>query len=219
MRFTVKRSEATARRAPLAIVVTACVVATGSVMAAPELDLGALPGTARAGYAVRFALPVAQRAAPIAVTPAARKAPLGEIVEAPSPIGNEAPAIVELATVSTLPVPTVARTAPRGKVPGIIALSYSLAGGANAGDAIEIDKPVSIAGIDAGRIPIRIDGNAKVYAQGKRLAALIVASSGEKAVPAGLGEGYVSLEALRALGIGVRYDGIHDRLVLDPPGA
>jgi len=113
----------------------------------------------------------------------------------------------------------VARTAPRAKVPGVIALSYSLAGGANAGDAIEIDKPVSIAGADAGRVPIRIDGNAKVYAQGKRLAALIAAQSGEKAVPAGLGEDFVSLEALRALGIGVRYDAIRDRLVLDPPAA
>lgn len=219
MRFTVKRSEATPRRAPLAVVALACAVAAGGVVAAPGLGLGALPGIAREGYAVRFALPSAHRAAPIAASPAARKAPLAEIVEAPQSIANEAPAIVELAAVSTLPVPPVARAAPRAKVPGIIALNYSLAGGAAAGDAIEIDKPVSIAGVDAGRIPIRIDGNAKVYAQGKRLAALIAERSGEKAVPAGLGEGYVSLEALRALGIGVRYDAIRDRLVVDPPAA
>ena len=218
VRFTVKRSEATARRAPLAIVALFCVIAAGSVMAAPGLGLGALPGMARDGYAVRFALPVAHHAAPISASPAAREAPLAEIAEAPEPVASEAPEAVELATASSLPVPTVARQA-RAKVPGIIALSYSLAGGANAGDAIEIDKPVSIAGADAGRVPIRIDGNAKVYAQGKRLAAIIAAQAGEKAVPAGLGEDYVSLEALRALGIGVRYDAIRDRLVLDPPAA
>ena len=228
MRFTVKRSEATARRAPLALVALACVVAAGSVMAAPGLGLGAFPGLAHDGYAVRIVLPATHRAMPPIASPAARKAPLAEIAKDDVASELVAPSIepptitpppVALAAVSTLPVPTVARAAARSKVPGIIALSYSLAGGANAGDAIEIDKPVSIAGADAGRVPIRIDGNAKVYAQGKRLAALIAASSGEKAVPAGLGEGYVSLEALRALGIGVRYDAIHDRLVLDPPGA
>ena len=219
VRFTVKRSEATARRAPLAIVALFCVIAAGSVMAAPGLGLGTLPGMARGGYAVRFALPVAHRSAPISASPAAREAPLVEIAETPEPVPSEVPEGVELAAASTLPVPTVARSGPRTKVPGIIALSYSLVGGANAGDAIELDKPVSIAGVDAGRVPIRIDGNAKVYAQGKRLAAIIAAQAGEKAVPAGLGEDYVSLEALRALGIGVRYDAIRDRLVLDPPAA
>ena len=74
-------------------------------------------------------------------------------------------------------------------------------------------------GADAGRIPLRIDGNAKVFALGSRLAAIIAAQAGEKAVPEGLGKDYVSLEALRALGIGVRYDAIRDRLVLDPPAA
>ena len=218
VRFTVKRSEAAARRAPLAVVTLFCVIATGSVVAAPGLGLGGLPGMARDGYAVRFALPVARRPAPISASPAAREAPLMEVAKEPQPVPSEAPEALELSAASSLPVPTVARQA-RTKFPGIIALSYSLAGGANAGDAIEMDKPVSIAGADAGRVPIRIDGNAKVYAQGKRLAAIIAAQAGEKAVPAGLGEDYVSLEALRALGIGVRYDAIRDRLVLDPPAA
>ena len=237
VRFIVKRNEVAGRRAPLALIALACVVAAGSVMAAPGLGLGGLPGLAtlpgmaREGYAVRIVLPAPDRARPIIASPAARKAPLAEIVEETAASELVAPSIeppappptsaapIALAAVSTLPVPTLARNAARGKVPGIIALSYSLAGGANAGDAIEIDKPVSIAGADAGRVPIRIDGNAKVYAQGKRLAALIAAKSGEKAVPAGLGDGYVSLEALRALGIGVRYDAIGDRLVLEPPAA
>ena len=219
VRFTVRRTDTATRRAPWALAAGLGVLVAGSVMAAPGLGLTGLPGIAREGYAVRFVLPAAHRSPPLAASPAAREAPLSEIAELPEPAPGESPAPPTLTAVATLPVPTVARTRPRSRVPGVIALSYSLAGGANAGDAIEIDKPVSIAGTDAGRVPIRIDGNAKVYAQGKRLAALIAAQSGEKAVPAGLGEDFVSLEALRALGIGVRYDAIRDRLVLDPPAA
>ena len=219
VRFTVRRNDATTRRAPLALAAVLGVIAAGSVMAAPGLGLEGLPGIARDGYAVRFVLPAAHRSAPLSASPAERDAPLVEIAELPEPSPSESPAPTMLAVVSTLPVPTVARTTPRSRVAGVIALSYSLAGGAEAGDAIEIDKPVSIAGADAGRVPIRIDGNAKVYAQGKRLAALIAAQAGEKAVPAGLGEDFVSLEALRALGIGVRYDAIRDRLVVEPPAA
>ena len=219
VRFTVRRTDTATRRAPWALAAGLGVLVAGSVMAAPGLGLTGLPGIARDGYAVRFVLPAAHRSPPLTASPAAREAPLIEIAELPEPAPGESPAPPTLTAVATLPVPTVARTAPRSRVPGVIALSYSLAGGANAGDAIEIDKPVSIAGTDAGRVPIRIDGNAKVYAQGKRLAALIAAQSGEKAVPAGLGEDFVSLEALRALGIGVRYVAIRDRLVLDPPAA
>jgi hypothetical protein len=216
VRFTITRSERAARRAPLAVVAMSCVIAAGSVMAAPRLAM--LHEFTNDHYPIRFVLPVARPAAPPAADRAGmRKTPLAEIAQTPQPLPTPAAASVELAAAPSLPVPTVTR-APRAKVPGVIALSYSLAGGANAGDAIEVDKPVSFAGTDAGRIPIRIDGNAKVYAQGKRLAALIAAKSGEKAVPAGLGEDFVSLETLRALGIGVKYDAIRDRLILDPPG-
>ena len=214
VRFTVKRNEAAVCRAPLTLVVGGAVLAAGSVMAAPGLGLGALPGIAREGYAVRIVLPATHRQASPSASPAAREAPLAEIAEAPEPEETAAPAAV-----ATLPAPTTARTAPRAKVPGVIALSYSLAGGANAGDAIEVEKSVTIGGTDAGRIPLRIDGNAKVFALGSRLAAIIAAQSGEAAVPEGLEKDFVSLEALRALGIGVKYDAIRDRLVLDPPGA
>lgn len=220
MRFIVKRSETASRRVPFALAAVLAVVAAGGVMAAPGLGLGALPGLASDGYAVRIILPATHRATSLAASPAAREALLAAIAPAAKTLVSEAAAEpVELAAASSLPVPTSGRTTPRANVPGIIAVHYNLVGGATAGDAIEIDKPVSIAGADAGRVPIRIDGNAKVYAQGKKLAALIAAKSGEKAVPAGLGEDFVSLEALRALGIGVSYDAIRDRLVLDPPAA
>ena len=223
VRFTVRRSETAARRAPLMFGVGGALLAAGGVMAAPGLGLGALPGMANDGFAVRIILPATHRSAPLAATPAAREAPLAEIAASAVADEEAAPAPVAppvaTAALSTLPVPNTARTASRAKVPGVIALSYSLAGGANAGDAIEVEKAVTFRGADAGRIPLRIDGNAKVFALGSRLAAIIAAQAGEKAVPEGLGEDYVSLEALRALGIGVRYDAIRDRLVLDPPAA
>ena len=143
VRFTVKRSEAAARRAPLALAVGGAVLAAGSVMAAPGLGLGALPGTAREGYAVRIVLPASHRTTSPAASPAAREAPLAEIAQAPEPIPSQAAEPVELAAASSLPVPTTARIAPRAKVPGVIALSYSLVGGANAGDAIEVEKSVT----------------------------------------------------------------------------
>ena len=222
VRFTVRRSEAAGRRVPLMLGVGGVLLAAGGVMAAPGLDLGALPGIANDHYAVRIVLPTTHRSTPLAATPAAREAPLAEIA-APAVVEEEAAPAPEtspvaIAALSALPAPTAARM-PRAKVPGVIALSYSLAGGANAGDAIEVEKAVTFRGADAGRIPLRIDGNAKVFALGSRLAAIIAAQSGQAAVPAGLGEDYVSLEGLRALGIRVRYDAIRDRLVLDPPAA
>ena len=219
VRFTVRRTDATNRRAPLAIAAALGVLAAGSVMATPGLGLAGLPGIARDDYAVRFVLPDSQRGARLTESAGVREAPLSEIAEAPEPQSSPAPEPAQVAAGSTLPVPTAARAAPRTRIPGLIALSYNLGGGAEAGDAIEVDKPVSIAGADAGRIALRIDGNARVYAQGKRLAAIIAAQSGEQSVPKGLGEDFVSLEAIRKLGIGVRYDAIRDRLVVDPPAA
>ena len=219
VRFTVRRTDKTSRRAPPAIAAALGVLAAGSVMATAGLGLAGLPGLARDDYVVRFVLPDSQRAAALTESAGVREAPLTAIAKALEPQPSAAPEPAQVAAASTLPVPTAAPAAPRSKVPGLIALSYNLSGGAAAGDAIEVDKPVSIAGADAGRIALRIDGNSRVYAQGKRLAAIIAAQSGEQAVPAGLSEDFVSLEAIRKLGISVRYDAIRDRLVVDPPAA
>lgn len=156
-------------------------------------------------YTIRLALPAAEQVrAPKARLPANAqpKADLAVSEQAPEP----------------LPDPTsTPAISPRTKIAGMIPLRYSLAGGASAGDAIEVEKPVSMGGADAGRIALRIDGNARVYALGSRLATIIAAQSGEQAVPAGLSDDFVSLDALRAMGIAVRYDATRDRLILDPP--
>jgi len=190
------------------------VLAAGGLSAAPAVDLAWRFGPSP-GYAVRVTLPAARPDAPFVAEPSAREAPLEVIAAVPSePAAISAPPI-ELAAAQS--APSAPPRALRAKVPGMIALSYSLAGGANAGDAIEVEKPVSVGGTEAGRIPLRIDGNAHVFALGSRLAAIIAAQSGEKAVPEGLEQDFVSLDRLRALGIGVRYDAINDRLVVDPP--
>lgn len=170
------------------------------------------------GYSLRIALPVSRAAPPRETAAGALSAPLEAIGEAPSSSVRESDAAPVVAVAETsLPTPIAARPANRSKVPGVIALSYNLAGGAGAGDAIEVEKQVTFHGADAGRIPLRIDGNAKVFALGSRLAAIIAAQSGQAAVPQGLEKDYVSLDTLRALGIGVKYDAIRDRLVVEPP--
>ena len=187
-------------------------LAAGAHLAAPRSGLIG----AGEGYVVRFALPAAHPSQRLAATPGRGQAPLEGLADAPQPDVAEAtaPVAVASAAATALPAPTAAR---RAKVPGVIALSYNLAGGPQAGDAIEVDKAVSVGAAEAGRISLRIDGNAKIYALGSRLAAIIAEQSGAEAVPDGLGQDYVSLERLRALGIAVRYDAIRDRLVIDPP--
>jgi hypothetical protein len=190
-------------------------VAAGGLFAAPR---DALPGTGE-GYAIRFALPAAHPSKRSAAQPARRDPPL-EVLAQPSlrdAVELPPPVAVASAAATVPPVPTTSRSAPRGKVTGVMALNYNLAGGPLAGDAIEVDKAVTVGHVDAGRIALRIDGNARVYALGSRLAAIIAGQSGAAAVPDGLDADFVSLERLRALGIAVRYDAIRDRLVIDPP--
>jgi hypothetical protein len=208
VRWTVRREQA-GRERWWAAAAGACLVLAVPVLA------GNLPPTmarmaAARDYAVRIVLPAARNDAPLRTEPGARKPP----AELSDPdVETTTPAETELAVVAS----PVAKAAPRARMPGVIALDYNLSGGAQAGDAIELDKPVVVAGAEAGRIVLRIDGNARVYAQGRRVVALLAARGG--AVPKGIGDDFVSLEALRALGVEVRYDAARDRLILDPPKA
>ena len=210
MHWTITRGEpARRRRLGGALVLAAAALAAVPVLAGNF----ALPGlNAARDYAVRIVLPVARTNAPLRAEPGVRKPPaeLSMPESAPSAAGA-----TELAVAASPP----ATGRPRAQIPGVIALKYNLSGGAEASDAIELDKPVVVGGADAGRIALRIDGNAKVYVQGRRVAALLGAKGGRDAVPEGLGEDFVSLEALRAMGVEVRYDAARDRLILDLPDA
>ena len=216
MRLTLTRQERGRGKAALAVAGALTVLAGGSLLAAPGGSAGwpiSLSGPD--GYAVRIALSAPRQRAADATVAGTRKAAFDELNSAPADQTDE-PIAIASAPVA-LPTSAAARPDRRTKALGLIPLSYSLAGGADAGDAIEVEKPVMVGGSDAGRIALRIDGNARVYALGSRLAAIIAAQSGAAAVPEGLGEDFVSLERLRALGLGVRYDAIGDRLVIDPP--
>ena len=219
MRFTLTRQESRRAKTTLAIAGALTVLATGGLLAAPGGSEGwRIPMasvTTRDGYAIRLALPAARRTRADTPAQGARGVPPAELDETPAGKSEGLAAVAEAP--EKLPVPTAPRLASRAKALGVIPLNYSLAGGADAGDAIEVEKPVTIGGSDAGRIALRIDGNARVYALGSRLAAIIAAQSGADAVPSGLAADFVSLEHLRALGLGVRYDAIRDRLVIDPP--
>lgn len=219
MRLTLRRRERGRGRATLVAAGALAMLAAGGLLAAPGgaerwRILGAsLP--LKDSYAVRIALPTAREASARGVAPGAREAPLAEFENTLADKPDELAAVAVEPEMH--PEATVVRVGSRGKVQGVIPLNYSLAGGADAGDAIEVEKPVTIGDRDAGRIALRIDGNARVYALGSRLATIIAAQLGAAAVPEGLGEDFVSLEALRALGVGVHYDAIRDRLVIDPP--
>ena len=218
MRLTLTRHESGRGKAALAATGALSLLAAGGLLAAPgettDWSIPAISLSAPDRYAVRIALPTARQQVD-AADPGLREEPLAELEQASADQAGEATAVASAP--ATLSEPMAVRPDRRAKALGLIPLNYSLAGGADAGDAIEVEKPVTVGGSDAGRIALRIDGNARVYALGSRLAAIIAAQSGADAVPEGLGEDFVSLERLRALGLGVRYDAIRDRLMIDPP--
>ena len=203
MRWTVRRRQ-TGRVRWWAAATAACLVAGVPVLAG---SFSIMPD-----YTVRLVLPSPGRERPLRAGPGVRRVP----AEPSAKQASGAPPPATEAPPSTAPVAT-AVAKPDARIPGIIPVKYNLGGGAEAGDAIELEKPVSIAGAEAGRIALRIDGNAKVFAEGRAVAALLAARG--RAVPEGVGNGFVSLEALRALGVEVRYDAARDRLVLELPKA
>jgi hypothetical protein len=205
----------------LAISLTVAVLVAGPVAAGGA----GLPRTlavlapASDAYTLRFMLPRAGPAEPRAASPVHAPPPLSTVEVRPAKPRQETSAPLPRERLTAL---TAGPAEPRAldprqpsRTPGVIALRYSLAGGAEAGDAIEVAKPVSVGGKDAGRLPIRIDGNARVFAQASGVAAVLSAHGASP--PTGLGDAFVSLEELRGLGIDVRYDAVRDRLILAAP--
>ena len=228
VQWRIERERGRRLGAPAAALVLA-LVAGAALSAAPGLAVGLrfpdLVPTGKA-YAVRIVLP-RSRPESAAQAPSARRAPVEVIAQdAREPAAAESPSALPADTAAATPrlaekaaagSSPAKRVAAARRVTGVMPLNYSLAGGAAAGDAIEVEKPVTIGGEVAGRIALRIDGNAKVFVAGRGISALLAAKAGAAAVPKALGDEFVSLENLRAMGIGVRYDAIRDRLVLDPP--
>lgn len=102
----------------------------------------------------------------------------------------------------------------------MIEVDFDLEGGAESSNAISVDKPVAIGGNNSGRLAIRIDGAAQIFADRGQVAELLAkddAATAEKVRTAG-GEDYLSFRQLRDLGVDIRYDPAADRIVIPTEG-
>lgn len=102
---------------------------------------------------------------------------------------------------------------------GMMAVDFDLQGGAKSTKAISVRKPVAIAGADSGRLSIRIDGAAKIYANKAEVADMLEGKSDKsERVRSASGDDYVSFDQLRDMGVNIRYDPSADRIVIPPEG-
>lgn len=93
----------------------------------------------------------------------------------------------------------------------LLAVDFDLAGRPGGRDAIEIRKPVSLAGASVGQIRLRIDENSQLYADASQIEALLPDAA--KSLQ-GVRDGFVSFQELRNAGIPIRYDVAKDQIVL-----
>jgi len=85
---------------------------------------------------------------------------------------------------------------------------------ADAGSPVEIVKPVEIDGVVAGEATVRVDAGSNLAISADELAGLL-ARTGYADIAARLPDGpFVSFEALRSLGLDVRYQAPSDRVLI-----
>lgn len=207
----------------LAGLITDTIIRTRAMQADPD------------GYPVRLILPEAL------VTIANRPPPvlLGENVELVSDalaqadengttppaldILNPDPGAFERAFGSE-PVRTAARPEakpiPKPGRDGMLKIDFDLQGGAQSSRAIAVDKPVAIGGSSGGKLAIRIDGAAQIFANRGQVASLIEGQDAAKAerVRTASSDEYLSFTQLRDLGVNIRYDPSADRIVIPTDG-
>lgn len=94
---------------------------------------------------------------------------------------------------------------------GLLAVDFDLGGRPGARDAIQIRKPVSLAGAEMGQLSLRIDENSQLYADLDQVEALLPGAT--KSVK-DVKDGFVSFQELRRAGIPIRYDVGKDQIVL-----
>ncbi len=184
------------------------------------------------GYPVRLIIPelqveIARRPPPVLMGENAQlvSAALAERAEAtPSQSGlnRSGPSDFDLAFGDAFGAPSPATTAPvpQAGASGMIDVNFDLEGGAASSGAISVSKPVAIGNSGSGRLAIRIDGAAQIFADKDQIAALINdsdAKTAQKVRTAG-GEDYLSFQKLRDLGVNIRYDPAADRIVIPTEG-
>ncbi|WP_409413911.1 hypothetical protein [Altererythrobacter sp. MF3-039] len=103
---------------------------------------------------------------------------------------------------------------------GLINVKFDLEGGAKSSNAISVDKPVAIGGAPSGKLAIRIDGAAQIFADRGQIAELVAKNDTAKAekIRTASGDDYLSFNRLRDLGVDIRYDPSADRIVIPTDG-
>lgn len=102
---------------------------------------------------------------------------------------------------------------------GMLDIDFTLKGGADSAKAINVRKPVAVAGAVSGNLSIRIDGAARIYARRSEVASLLEGKSDKsERIRTASGDDFVSFEQLRDLGVDIRYDPSADRIVIPNGG-
>ena len=184
------------------------------------------------GYPIRLIIPeslveIVQRPPPVLLGEnvalvSAALADRAEAEEAGLPLRNSGPSDFDRAFAIGFTAPTRRLSAP---VPqpgsnGMIDLSFDLQGGAQSPNTISVSKPVAIGGTDSGRLAIRIDGAAQIFADRWQVAAMIddTDSATANRIRTASGDDYLSFRRLRDLGVDIRYDPAGDRIIIPNQG-
>lgn len=185
------------------------------------------------GYPVRLIIPEilveeAKRPPPMllgenAELVSAALAQRAEAREAANPSGSVGPSSFDMAFANGAfgTVPTrAAATAPQIGRAGMMEVDFDLEGGADSSSAISVNKPVAVGGASGGKLAIRIDGAAQIFADRGQVAALIDGTDAKTAekVRTASGEDYLSFQKLRDLGVNIRYDPAADQIVIPTDG-
>lgn len=109
-----------------------------------------------------------------------------------------------------------ARTLPKPDRSGMLRIDFDLQGGAESPRAVSVDKPVAIGNATNGKLAIRIDGAAQIFANRGQLASLLDSSAPGKAqaIRGASTDEFMSFTQLRDLGVNIRYDPSADRIVI-----
>ena len=109
---------------------------------------------------------------------------------------------------------------PKPDKTGMLKIDFDLQGGAQSSRAIAVDKPVAVGGNSGGKLAIRIDGAAQIFANRGQVASLIEAQDAATAnkVRTASTDEFLSFTQLRDLGVDIRYDPSADRIVIPMEG-
>lgn len=100
----------------------------------------------------------------------------------------------------------------------LLRLNYSIESGRDSSDAVDIRKAVQANGVDKGKIVLRIKSDSIISVKVDDIISLLgdgVNHEGVESLHASADVGgYADFDSIRAAGIDIRYDAVHDKLVV-----